>query len=221
MSKPVLHGMDFSVYVRIARLVLEEKGVPYGLNPVDVFSNDLPTSFSEMNPFRKMPVFVHGSVTLYETQAITRYVDEAFAGPPLQPETAPERAKLTQIQCVADNYLYRAMVWGVFVQRLGDPAREGRTDETVVSDALSRLRRSLPALERLFSGGPFVLGPQPTLADLHLFPMFDYFLRTPDSADLMRARDRIADWWRVMRTRESVAATVSRSIAPLPDPVVT
>ncbi|RVD71405.1 glutathione S-transferase family protein, partial [Mesorhizobium sp. M4A.F.Ca.ET.029.04.2.1] len=38
MSKPILYGADYSVYVRIARLALEEKGIGYDLVPVDVFA---------------------------------------------------------------------------------------------------------------------------------------------------------------------------------------
>ena len=38
MGKPLLFGADYSVYVRIARLALVEKGVDHDLVPVDVFA---------------------------------------------------------------------------------------------------------------------------------------------------------------------------------------
>ena len=40
MAKPTLFGADYSVYVRIVRLTLAEKGVDYELVPVDVFAAD-------------------------------------------------------------------------------------------------------------------------------------------------------------------------------------
>ena len=38
MGKPIVYGADYSVYVRIVRLVLAEKGIDYELVPVDVFA---------------------------------------------------------------------------------------------------------------------------------------------------------------------------------------
>lgn len=38
MANPILYGADYSVYVRIARMVLAEKGVDHELVPVDVFA---------------------------------------------------------------------------------------------------------------------------------------------------------------------------------------
>jgi len=36
-DRPVLFGAPYSVYVRAARLALDEKGVDYQLVPVDIF----------------------------------------------------------------------------------------------------------------------------------------------------------------------------------------
>jgi hypothetical protein len=43
-TKVILYGRPHSVYTRIARLVLEEKGVPYAFEEVDVFDreNEIP-----------------------------------------------------------------------------------------------------------------------------------------------------------------------------------
>ena len=38
MARPVLYGADYSVYVRIARMALAEKGVEHDLVPVDIFA---------------------------------------------------------------------------------------------------------------------------------------------------------------------------------------
>lgn len=40
MTKPLLYGADYSVYVRIARMALEEKGIDYELVPLDIFAAD-------------------------------------------------------------------------------------------------------------------------------------------------------------------------------------
>jgi len=41
-DKPIVYGAPYSVYVRAARLALEEKGVDYELVPVDIFAPDGP-----------------------------------------------------------------------------------------------------------------------------------------------------------------------------------
>jgi glutathione S-transferase len=84
--EPVVYGAPYSVYVRAVRLALEEKGVPYRLVPIDVFTPDgPPKEYLNRQPFGRIPAFEHGGFQLYEAGAITRYVDEAFPGPVLQP----------------------------------------------------------------------------------------------------------------------------------------
>jgi glutathione S-transferase len=52
MGKPTLFGVRRSVYVRIARLALAEKGVAYDLDEVDVFaSGGPPASYLARQPF--------------------------------------------------------------------------------------------------------------------------------------------------------------------------
>jgi len=82
----VLHGYRYSVYVRIVRLVLAEKGVAYDRVEVNPFAPDRPASYLALHPFGRVPVMVHDGFSLYETGAITRYLDRAFPVPSLQPE---------------------------------------------------------------------------------------------------------------------------------------
>ena len=73
---PILHGLTRSVYTRIARLALEEKGVGYALEEVDIFgAADVPEEHRRRHPFGRIPTFMHEGFSLYETVAITRYVD--------------------------------------------------------------------------------------------------------------------------------------------------
>ena len=90
-----LYGLERSVYTRIARLALEEKGVPYALCEVEIFGPDgVPPEHLARHPFGRIPVLEHGDFWLYETTAITRYVDEAFPGPNLQPHEPMAQARM-------------------------------------------------------------------------------------------------------------------------------
>ena len=122
LSTPVLFGAAYSVYVRIVMMALQTKGVAYHHVPVDVFAaSGLPDWYETIHPFRKIPAFRHEEVTLYEANVITRYIDDAFPGPPLQPETPSERAIMAQIIAITDAYGYRPLVWDIYVEKISKP----------------------------------------------------------------------------------------------------
>ena len=205
MVEPVeLHGMDFSVYVRIARLALSEKGVGYRLAALNPFAEDPPDPNRSLHPFGKMPVFMHGKTRIIETQAIIRYVDEAFDGPPLQPSAALERARQNQIIGICDSYLYKALVWGLFVEVLRKPVEGGETDPAVVEASLQTTDTAFSVIESLLAGD----GPDGVaLAELYLVPILDYGLRVEAAAALVVTYPRLRALWNRLRERSSVKDT--------------
>jgi glutathione S-transferase len=207
MPRPTLYGAPYSVYVRACRMALAEKGVPYDLIPVDVFApGGPPAEHLTRQPFGKIPAFAHDGFALYETSAITRYVDEAFDGPPLQPAEPRTRARMTQAIGIADNHVYSDLVWGLYVPR-SEAARAGRPlDEAKLAALRPKAETCLAALEAL-ADGLWLAGPALTLADLHLAPMVALFVRTPEGHDLMPRHARLAAWWAAVSARESFAAT--------------
>ena len=105
--RPILYGLARSVYTRIARLALEEKRVDYALEEVEIFgAGGVPEQHLERHPFGRIPTLAHGAFSLYETAAITRYVDEAFPGPSLQPTEPEARGRMAQVMSVLDAYAY-------------------------------------------------------------------------------------------------------------------
>src|SRR6185312_4038374 len=100
----VLHGYRHSVYLRIVRLALAEKGTSYERIEVNPFAPDLPKAYLELHPFGKVPALVHVGFAVYETAAIVRYVDRAFPGPALQPADPRALARMDQIMAVVDAY---------------------------------------------------------------------------------------------------------------------
>lgn len=198
----VLYGPAYSVYVRIVRVVLEEKGVDYDLQPFDIFGGeDWPAGLNQPHPFQRVPVFEHDGFVLYETQAITRYIDEAFAGPLLQPRDTKRRARMNQIIGVLDNYVYWPLVREIYVQRCRD-----ETDEGIIAEARPKAERALDALGTLIDDKEFLAGETFSLADAQAVPMFDYFLQTPEGRDFMACRPNLGAWWQRVCARPSVQA---------------
>lgn len=207
-GKPTLYGAAYSVYVRIARLALIEKGVDHELIEVDVFAKGGPPDwYRALHPFGKIPAFEHDGLVLYETTAIARYVDEAFAGPPLQPAEAGSRAAMNQIIALIDAYAYRTLVWDIYVERVSKP-REGKaSDEDRIAAALPVAHACLTALAALKRTGPFLLGERLTLADLHAAPVFAYFVKAAEGRSMLAGFPTLSRWWEAMQARESFAAT--------------
>lgn len=207
-EQPHLFGADYSVYVRIVRLCLKEKGVGYHLTPIDVFAEGgPPADYLARHPFGRIPAFEHGGFSLYETGAITRYIDEVFVGPKLQPLDAAHRARCNQFISIADNYAYPELVWGVYVESVSKPDRDVATDKEKLATSLAKARTCLAAMSDLMEDGPWLVGEELTLADIYAAPMFDYFLTAPEGAELIRHYARLHAWWLRMAARPSMAAT--------------
>ncbi|PKA41451.1 glutathione S-transferase family protein [Rhizobium sullae] len=210
-QKPKLFGADYSVYVRAVRLALHEKGVDYDLVPVDVFAaSGPPSSYLARQPFGRIPAFEHDSFNLYESGAITRYLDEAFEGPRLQPATPKQRARMNQIISIADGYIYSNLVWGMYVELVSKPLRGEPSDERRVAIARSKVPVCLQALADLMDGAPWLGGETLTLADLHVAPMMDYFLMVPEARGLLEQHAALASWWQRMVERPSMRYTNPR-----------
>jgi glutathione S-transferase len=210
LPEPILFGAAYSVYVRAARLALAEKGVAYRLVEIDIFAEGgPPPDYAARHPFGRIPAFEHDGFRLYESGAITRYVDEAFPGPPLQPEDPRGRARVNQILSILDSYAYRTLVWDIFVGRVRAPGQSRTPDEARIAAALPRAETCLAALEALRDVQPWLAGPQLTLADLHAAPIFAYAVLAPEGAALLARHDGIRRWWEKMAARASMPATRS------------
>jgi glutathione S-transferase len=206
---PTVHGVPPSSFTRTVRMALVEKGLAHRLEPA------IPNTPEQVarHPFGRIPAFVHGAVTLYESVAICRYVDEALPGPALQPEDATARARMTQWVSVAADYLDRDFTRPIAVERLAAPRLLGRpSDEARIREAMPRAERALRALDAGLAETGYFVGDAPTLADLFVFPSAEYAAAVPDTAALVASLPRLSAWLAKMRTRPS-----ARETAPRPD----
>ncbi|WP_269581230.1 glutathione S-transferase family protein [Roseibium sp. Sym1] len=203
-----LFGADYSVYVRSARLALAEKGIDYTLVPIDVFApGGPPADYLQLQPFGKIPAMKRGDVTLYETVAILRYVDEAFEGPPLQPDDPLGRARMTQFLSILDTHAYRTLVWEIYVERVVKTRDGGAADEVAIASAMGPARTVLAALEALVADGPFLLGDRPSLADCHAAPMLALLGKAEEGRLLLKGAPNLSAWLEAFGRRTAFKAT--------------
>ena len=186
-GKVTLIGAGYSVYTRICLLALRLKGVAFAFEALDVFAPDGPARARQAgHPFGKIPILRHGGLTLFETLAITRYIDQAFDGPPLQPKDPAARARMNQIVSIVDTQAYPVLVWGLHV-----PASQDRPPEPGM---LEKGRAVLAVLDAL-ADAPWLCGADPTLADACLAACMEYILDSAAGPRFAGEAPRLWAWW--------------------------
>lgn len=208
MTRPVIYGPRISAYVRAVRLVMAEKNLDHELVEVDILQGEQNRpEHLERHPFGKVPAFVHDGVSLYETSAITRYLDAAFPEVSLTPSDPRQIGQMQQAIAVADAYAYAPMIGTVAIQRLFAPGRGETPDEEAIAQALPQIERCFAAFDAMLADDPWLSGGDLGLADLHFAPMLAYFAATPEGERLLPAHPQLQRWWAGMSGRESMALT--------------
>ena len=206
MARPIVYGPATSPYVWSARLALAEKGVAHDLVEV------APSGFRaephiSRHPFGKVPAFEHDSFALYETQAILRYIDEAFAAAPLQPIELHPFARMNQIMGIVDAYLAPSLVGGVLFPRIVAPRLGLPTDEAKVAASLPLVENCLKEIARLAGDQEFLAGERISLADLMVATPLCYFKKMPEGQAQLGASPALAAWHNRIEERQSLQVT--------------
>jgi glutathione S-transferase len=208
MSNPIVYGPSYSAYVRTTRLALEEKGVAYELVDVAMMTgaHKQPDHLAR-HPFGKLPAFGHDGLSLYETGAITRYIDRALPGPALQPTAPDALARVDQVMAIIDSYAYSCLVGQLVWQRLIVPMQGGAADEAEVAASLPQAKLCLAEFARLLGADIWFGGNTISLADLHLAPVMAYAVSMPEGADMLAAQPTLEAWWGRIAKRPSMTKT--------------
>ncbi len=207
MSAPVvLHGYCHSVYTWIARMVLVQANVAFDIVETDPFA-DRPGERPGLHPFGRVPTLVHDGFVIFETSAITRYVDRVFAGGNLTPQTAQARARMDQVIAILDNYGYIPLVRQVFAHAVFHPWEGARADPDEIAAGIGAARPVLAALDQIAAEGRVLNATKITLADCHLAPMISYFLQADEGRMVMKDVPALTRWWGMIAQAPSLVAT--------------
>ncbi|MFP4536687.1 MAG: glutathione S-transferase family protein [Dichotomicrobium sp.] len=204
-DKPTLYGFDGSTYVRTVRMVLADKGIEYDQVPVNVLAGEprQPEHLAR-HPFGKVPVLDIDGIRIRETEAICRYLDETRPEPPLRPDNAKDRARMSEIIGLIDSYGYPALLgvagYHLFPDFLGGP------DDTFRANCLQESGKLLDLLMEIKGDDPWLAGQRPSLADYLLAPILFYISLTPDAERVM-GRPDVQNWWQAINKLETFKAT--------------
>jgi glutathione S-transferase len=202
----IVHGVPGSPYVRAALLTLEEKGAEYELAAMALGTLKQQPHLSR-HPFGRIPAFEHDGWTLYETQAIMRYVDAVVPGPRLQPEESHAAARMNQLMGITDWYLMPQVSATITFNRVVAPRFNRPVDEEKVVQAVPNARICIAEIARLLDGHTWMAGDALSLADLLLAPHLSMFAQAPEGAQILQEHENLSRWLARIEARPSMQAT--------------
>jgi glutathione S-transferase len=207
MSGIVVYGIPGSPFMRAVQMGLEEKKAAYRIAVVAP-GESKSEAYLKKHPFGRVPAFEHGDFSLYETQAILRYLDKIFPEPPFEPRDPCAAARMNQIIGINDWYFFPKAAAVVVFQRIIGPTLLGTTtDEAAIAAAVPMARVCIAELDRLLGAQLFLAGDRLSIADLILAPQLDFFAETPEGKSLL-AETRLQVWLARMNERPSMQATL-------------
>lgn len=207
MSEIVIHGVPGSPYMRAVMLACEEKHAPYRIAAV---TPGQPQSAERkgLHAFNRIPVIDHGDFRLYETQAITRYIDAVFGPPTLTPTDPRQMARMNQIIGIIDWYFFQLVGRTLVFQRVVGPVLFGRpADEAACAAAVPDAENCIGELNRLLGDNAFLAGDAISHADLVAAPHLFYFAMTPEATQIFAKNPQLKAWLDRMNARESMQRT--------------
>jgi glutathione S-transferase len=206
MSAFTLYGFNGSTYVRTVKMLLAEKGfADFTQVPLNVLTGE-PKSAEHLkrHPFGKVPVIEHDGMTILETSAIARYLNDVLPGPSLVPATPKDRARMDMVIGLIDSYGYGALLGGVAAYHLF-PDFVGGKNEASRQSGLEAGAKVIGLAMQTKGESDFIAGGL-SLADLYLAPIAFYVSLTPDK-DKLFAAPGFADWWAKIQALPSFQAT--------------
>lgn len=209
MSALTLFGPSYSSYTRVARMALAEKEVDYELVEVDYVFAKAHQSQEHLSrhPFGKLPVLDHDGFQVYEATAITRYVDDAFDGPALQPGDAKSRARMNQVIGIVDSYVTPLWLLGIVMPRIVAPLVGEASDEELIKESVPKAKIAAEVLESFLDENAFFAGDRVSLADFFLYPPYVYSAMTEEVGSLLADTPNLRKWAELMATRPGTIAT--------------
>ena len=211
MSKPTLYGPTYSTYTRTIRMVLMEKGVDHDLVDVDMMgSAHQRPDWKQRHPFERVPAFEHNGFSIYESNAIAHYIDDAFPGRRLAHPHIHRRTRDQQIVEVINSYGYKRIVTDIVVRYFFADKAKG-PDTAAIAAAAPAAEYVLAAIQDLMlASDPYLVGRVVSFSDLLLAPIVAAFVQFQEGTRALAKLPQLARWWLAMQQRPSFTATAPK-----------
>jgi glutathione S-transferase len=233
-----LYNAPQSTCSQRVRFVLNAKGLPFEEKKLDLLAGDqLKPDYLRLNPNGVVPTLVNDGEVVIDSSVIIEYLDEIVPEPEhFTPKTPGERARMRALMRFIDEMpaaAVRVPTFNLaFLPRFARMTEEefvafaeskplrkefmlamGRKGfpDSEMNAALDRMRRTYERMEDSVaaSGGPFLQGLRPTLADIALMPAI---VRIDDLglAGMWADRPAVTRWYEAIRAHPAFKPTYYR-----------
>ncbi len=223
-----LYDFGNSVCCQKVRIMMRAKGLDWDSVKIDLFkAEQYDPKYLRLNPKGVVPTLLHDGKAVIESTLICEYLDETFPEPHLVPADPFQRARMRLWSKLVDEGLFEGVTElsfsAMFRERMrtmpeeirerrfrnvGDPRRRDRFMSTYelgvrspyVKHGIAAYERAFKLLEEtLAETGPWILGENPSLADINLMPLAAR-LHYLGLLDLwIEDRPRVSSWWALAR----------------------
>ena len=193
-----LCGFALSNYYNKVKLALMEKGVPF---EEELVWADRSAALLEKSPLGKIPYCETEHGTLFESQVIMEYIEDAYPQNPLMPADAYGRAKQRELVTFIELHLEL-----VARELYGEAFFGGTVSDEIKLKTKKLLTRNLKAFKKMASFSPFVIGSEFTMADcaaLAHLPLISMATKAIYSEDLL-ADLPVRDYTKMLGERATV-----------------
>lgn len=196
-----VHHLEFSRSLRVLWL-LEELGVDYELvSYARTAEFKAPPELAKIHPLGKAPVIVDGDLTLAESSAILRYIEQKYGTNTLMPVSGTNERAIAEAWL---DYSESSAALPIMITLLGK--RTGGLNEQMQAFAEKQLATTLAYIAAKIGDGPFLMGEQLTLADIQI----SYLLVVADMAGMLHDQPVIAAYLKRLQRRPGFIHSAAR-----------
>ncbi len=200
-----IYGNPFSTCTRKVLMTLAETEQPYELTVVDLAKGEHKgETHLRHQPFGRVPALDDEGFELFESRAMSRYLNERGKGK-LLPSDAKARAKVEQwISIETSEFSGHAMKF-VYEHVMKRPQ-----EAAVLDTARSALEKTLSVMDAQLGRTPYLTGDEFTLADICYMPYIEYLMATPVKETFAKYPN-VSTWWNRISERPTWKKAIGRA----------
>jgi glutathione S-transferase len=198
-----IYGHPMSTCTRKVLMTCAETNTPHELAVLDFMKGEHKgEAHVARQPFGRMPALDDDGFQMWESRAISRYVNKK-AGGNLLPDDPKVMAKVEQwISVETSEFTPNAMKFIYQHVFKRDQPKE------VLDAAEKGLDVTCAAMDKQLAQTPFIAGSAFTLADVCFMPYIEYLMGSP-AKEILAKYPNVMTWWNKIRERPSWQKTLN------------
>jgi len=200
MSDIKIVGLAASTCTRRVLFAAALLNVPIELVPIDWLKGQQKSpEHLKKQPFGKIPVLEQGDFVLYESRAITRYLNDSISSSHALIPQEPKAKALFEQWASIELGTYDGPIGSILYNTVFIKFHPGAVADTeAIKSNHEKLKLSLPVLDKQLSQHNYIAGNTISLVDIWITPnLWQLQQGSPEDAKLIiDAHPNIAAWWK-------------------------